>query len=579
MYVLGLNSAYHEPSACLLKNGKLVAAAEEERFNGIRHGKEANPFSSWILPFNSINYCLAKEGITINQIDHIAYSFKPGIRLLRRLPLFPRWIVTLNSGKIEKELGLFFFNSRIPVFLRSYSPKRQEIRKRFLTIGEPNYKFHQIEHHLAHAAGAFLCSRFKEAAILSIDGIGETATTLLAHGRENEISKVEEFQYPDSLGFFYEEITQLLGFQRNHDEFKVMGLAAYGKPKYYNEIQGLVQLKPDGKYKVKIDFEKNSLFSCSELHKVLGPARLWGAPITQRHKDIAASAQKILEETVLHLLDHLYGETESENLCLAGGVALNCLMNQKIREKSKFKNIFIQPAANDAGSALGAALYVYNSLLCNKRNYVMEHAYLGPSFNSPQIEKKLDNSKIIYGKERNIAKKCAELISRGNIVGWFQGRMEWGPRALGNRSILADPRNRRMKDVINSIKGREGFRPLAPAVLEERAGEYFVGIGKSPFMLFTCDVRKEKRGEIPAVVHVDGTTRPQTVAKSQNKRFHELINEFDKLTGVPLLINTSLNYAGKPIACGIEQGLECFYNSGLDYLAIGDYLISKEGEK
>lgn len=579
MYILGINSAYHEPSACLLKDGKVIAAAEEERFNGIRHGKEANPFNSWLLPFNSMNYCLAKEGITINQIEHIAYSFKPQIRLIKRIPNFPKWVIAGNADKIYKELALFFFNSKIPLFLSNYPPKRQEIRKAFITAGKPNYKFHKIEHHIAHAASSFFCSPFKEAAILSIDGIGEIATTLLAYGSGNEIKKIKEFHYPNSLGFFYEEITQFLGFQRNHDEYKVMGLAAYGKSRYYDALAEIVKLRPGGCYEIKIDFEKTSLFGCKELHKVLGPARLWGAPITQRHKDIAASAQRILEDTVLHVLDWLHEKTKCDNLCLSGGIALNCLMNQKIKEKSKFRNIFIQPAANDAGTAMGAALYVHNSILKNERQYIMEHAYLGPSFNHGEIRKKLDDTKIIYKEQKNMARTCAKLISQGKIVGWFQGAMEWGPRALGNRSIFADPRNPKMKDIINKTKGREEFRPLAPIILEEELGEYFEEKMPSPFMLFTYKVKKEKQKEIPAVVHVDGTARLQTINKKQNELTYRLVKEFENLAGIPVLINTSLNYAGKPIVCNIEQALGCFFNSGLDYLAIGNFLLSKREHK
>lgn len=575
MYILGINSAFHEPSACLVKDGIVIAAAEEERFTGIKHGKDANPFSSWILPFQAISWCLAKEGITINQIDNIAYSFKPSIRLVKKFPTILKWLANGKIAKIEKEFALFYFNSRIPLFLKQYSPKKQEIRKRFITTNYRKLQFHKVEHHLAHAASAFLCSPFKEAAILSVDGIGEITATLLAYGKGNSIKKIREFGYPDSLGFFYEEITEFLGFQRNHDEYKIMGLSAYGKPKYYNQLRELILLKPDGRYEVKINFEKASLFGCRELKEILGPPRLWSTNITQRHKDIAASAQKILEDAILHILDWLYERTRSRNLCLAGGVALNCLMNQRIKEKSKFRNMFVQPASHDAGTALGAALYVYNCFLENERTYVMDHPYLGPEFTSDEIKSRLEESKVKYKISRNIAKECAKLISDGNIIGWFQGAVEWGPRALGNRSILADPRNCKMKDIINKIKNREDFRPLAPVILEEKLSQYFEEKTPSPFMLFTYHVKSSKKKKIPAVVHFDGTARTQTVNKEQNKLLYVLTEEFEKITGIPILINTSLNYARKPIVCTIEQSLDCFYNSGLDYLAMGNFLISK----
>lgn len=577
MHVLGINAVYHESAACLLSSGYLLAAAEEERFTGIRHGKEQSPYGAWLLPFNAINYCLEKAGANINDVQHIAYSFDAGKRLSRNLGRICGNLLKGNTKPLQRELGYWYFNSRISHFLTEAAPRKKSLRKRFLTSADNHRrKVHFIEHHLAHAASAFFVSPFEEATVLSVDGIGETACTLMATGRGNKISKVREIQYPHSLGFFYEEVATFLGFQRNHDEYKVMALAGYGRPRYYNLLRELIPLKPNGCYEVNIDFRRSSLLGTQELHRALGAPRLWGAPLNERHADIAASAQRVLEDTVLHMLSWLHRQRGGENLCLAGGVALNCVMNQRIREESPFKQVLVQPAANDAGTALGAAFWVWHSMLNRPREHAMEHAYWGPEFSDVEIEAKLLTCKIPHRRTAHVARECAGLLAQGKIVGWFQGRMEWGPRALGNRSILADPRDLYMKDKVNSVKGREEFRPLAPAVLEESVGDYFYGHDVSPFMLFAQQVLPSRKQDIPAVVHVDGTARVQTVNKNQNPLFYDLISEFGKITGVPVVVNTSLNYQGKPIVATLDQALECFYNSGLDYLALGPFLIGKE---
>lgn len=563
--ILGINSAFHESSASIIRDGEILTAIEEERLTGIKHAKKASPYASWILPFNAMNWCLKMAGLTLPEIDHIAYSFKP--RLL------------LSEAKkdkcFSKEWCLFHLNKQIPKFLVEEAPINTEILKRFAIL-KPRYKFHFVEHHLAHAASSFFVSPFNEAFILSIDGIGEKTCTLMAIGRDTNIKKIKEIHYPNSLGFFYEEITKFLGFQRNNDEYKVMALAAHGKPKYYEALKKMVVTEPKGEYEIRIDFHCPSIMGIKELCDVLGPPRLWCAPITERHTNIAASAQRVLEDTVLHILDWLYKKTKTENLCLAGGVALNCVMNERIKSDSPFKNIFIQPAAHDAGTALGAALWAYNTILKHPRKFIMEHVYLGPEFNDVKIKRKLDFAKIHYCKSNDIAFDCAKLIANGKIIGWFQGQMEFGPRALGNRSILADPRDPDMKNKINKIKGREEFRPLAPSILEEAVGEYFECSEPSPFMLFARKMKLSKQKEIPAVVHIDGTARLQTVNKKQNPLFYRLIKEFSQITGIPLVVNTSLNYQGKPMVCTIEQAIECFYNIGLDNLALGSYLISKD---
>lgn len=576
MYILGINAVYHESAACLFDELRLLGAVEEERFTGVRHGKESSPYAAWLLPFQAINHCLEKADITINDLEHVAYSFKPSKRLGGNLPRILNALLKGDLNPLQREFSYWYFNNQVTRFLTEAAPRKNSLRKRFLIAGKPNWKFHFVEHHLAHSASAFFPSPFDEAAILSIDGIGETSSTLMAAGTDNRIKKLREIFYPNSLGFFYEEITTFLGFQRNHDEYKVMALAAYGKPRYYDQLKKLITLKQDGEYEVSIDFRRPSLFGAQELHKCLGAPRLWGAPLNERHADIAASAQKILEETVLHMVSWLRKSGESENLCLAGGVALNCVLTERIRHESGFKRVWIQPAANDAGTAMGAAQWIWHCTLNRPRQYVMTHTYLGPEFGDEKIEEQLLRSKIHYQRVPNVARQCAKLISQGKTVGWFQGRMEWGPRALGNRSIFADPRDPVMKDKLNYIKGREDFRPLAPAILEERVGDYFDCVEPSPFMLFARKVKPEKRNEIPAVVHVDGTARVQTVNKEQNSLFHELIWEFERISGIPMVVNTSLNYKGKPIVCTIEQAIDCFYNSGLDYLALGSFLIGKE---
>jgi carbamoyltransferase len=566
MNILGINGAFHESAAALIRSDETYYAAEEERFTGVRHAKKASPYGSWILPFHAINWCLKEVDITLDEVDHIAYSFEP--QILKE---------SIKRGeRFSKEWFFQYFNKNIPGFLRNEAPLNLEMQKRFVTLeSSPSWEFHFVEHHLAHAASAFLVSPFDKAAILSVDGIGEKTCTLMAIGDDTEIKKIKEIQYPNSLGYFYEEVTKYLGFQRNNDEYKVMALAAYGKPKYYDLMRKLVDLKPQGEYTIKIDFKRHSILGIKELCDLLGVTRHWESEIQERHMDIAASVQKILEDTVLHMLDWLYNETKLPNLCLAGGVALNCVMNERIRRDSPFKNIFVQPAANDAGTALGASLLVYHSILKRPKKFVMQDVYIGPAYSDEEIQMKLNSAKLSYRRSKDIARDCARLISEGNIVGWFQGRMEFGPRALGNRSILADPRNAEFRDVINKIKGRENFRPLAPSVLEEKAGDYFEDCFCSPFMQFTRKVKSSRKGEIPAVVHTDGTARVQTVNKSQNLLFYRLLEDFFQITGIPMVINTSLNYQGKSIVCTIEQAIDCFFNCGIDYMALGSYLLSK----
>ncbi|MFQ5645801.1 MAG: carbamoyltransferase [bacterium] len=573
MKILGINSVFHETAASLIEDGRIVASVEEERLTGIKHGKQASPYGSWILPYNAINYCLTEGGITLGELDHVAYSFKPWLRLKRNLPKMIGRSLKGDPVPLRNGLAYFYFNKRIPAFLVKEIPQKISIRKRLIIKGAPQWKFHFVEHHVAHAAASFLASPFDQAAILSLDGIGETTCTLMAAGRGRSIKKLKEIGYPHSLGFLYEQVTKFLGFQQNNDEFKVMGLAAYGKPRFYRKLRQLVEWT-EGGYRIRIDFDRSYLMGVKELYDLLGSPRSWETPLTGRHADIAASLQEVLEKTVLHILEWLHKKTGIDNLCLAGGVSLNCLMNERILRESPFKNIFIQPAGHDAGTALGAALWVNHAVLARPGKTVMDHACWGPAIKG-DVEKHLKGARIPYTRPEQIAKETARLISQGKIVGWVQGRTEWGPRSLGNRSILADPRDKTMRERINKLKGREGYRPLSPAILEEALPEYFEDPSASPFMLFARKVRPPRRISLISAVNIDGTARFQSVGSKQNPLFHELIQEFYRLTGVPAVINTSLNYREKPLVCTLEQALDCFYNTGLDYLAVNGCLISK----
>jgi len=575
MYVLGINSAYHETSSCILSDDSILACVEEERFTGIRHARPPSPYGSWLLPFNAINYCLETANCRMSEIDHIAYSFQPNSRLLGSISRIACSLIRCSSVALEHELAYWYFNRRIFRFLRENAPSDHRIRRNFLTIGEHSFKTHFVAHHLCHAASAFYPSPYDTAAILSLDGIGESCSSMMALGQDTKIQVLKEIDYPHSLGFFYEEITKFLGFRRGHDEYKVMALAALGTPKYYDKLRQLVPLKPNGRYEVRISFYPELLFGQQELLNALGPPRLWDATLTERHADIAASAQKVLEETILHMLQWLKKQTQADNLCLAGGVALNCVMNERIRQEAGFDHVWVQPAANDAGTSLGAALWIWHQMLKHPRGITMDHAYYGPEFTDKEIEQTLTTSKIPFRHCSDIASACAELIAKGQIIGWFQGRMEWGPRALGNRSILGDPRNLEMKTKINQLKSREQFRPLAPSIVTEAIAQYFESSEPSPFMAFARKVRSERIQEIPAVVHADGTARVQTVSQDFNPLFHRLISRFGDLTGTPLVINTSLNYEGKPIVANIKQAIDCFFNTGLDSIALGPFLISK----
>lgn len=570
MYVLGLNSVFHDSAACILKDGKLLAAAEEERFTHYKHGKRPIPFSTYELPYHAIDYCLKFAGIHLKEVDHIAYSFDPYILLgtensnarditipLHSLASDSRWLSPWDP---------LFLSSIVnaPGLLVDGYP--HHLQRNFAGATTDDFEWHFVEHHLSHAASAFNCSPFDHAAVLTIDGRGEKATTTYNVGQENKLSRHGQVNMPHSLGLLYERITTHLGFLHSSDEYKVMALASYGKPQFVDEFKDMISVSDNGCYSI-----------CDErLTERFGPQRLRDKPFTQHHFNIAHSLQMVLEDVVLKLVNSLHQETGLENLCMAGGVALNCVLNARIRDRGPFKNVWVQPAAGDSGTALGAAIYVD----CEKRprkkkNFVMDHAYWGPEYTDEEIEKFLKWAKVPYRKLDNVAEETAQILASDKIIGWFQGRMEFGPRALGSRSILASPISPSMQARLNEVKDREDFRPVAPVVLEEDAGDWFENADYSPFMLFVYNVKPDKADKIPAVRHVDGTARIQTVNRKQHEKYYDLLKAFKDITGIPVLVNTSFNTLGKPIVCSPRDAIECFWTSPFDALVMGSYLIEK----
>jgi carbamoyltransferase len=475
----------------------------------------------------------------------------------------------------------------IPNHLLGQYPRRSDelevdyVEQRFaLSGGAEPLRIFYVSHHLAHAASAFFVSPFQEAAILTVDGYGERSSALLAKGEGERIRVLRELRFPHSLGSFYAAVTQYLGFRPNCEEGTVMGLAAHGEPRFRSELSEIVRLGDDGSLEVDLSYfdyyrEAPRRYSRKFIAR-FGPERRPQDPIQDRHRDLAASAQAVLEDGMIHLARQLRRLTGARNLCLAGGVTLNCVANSRVLEEAGFEDAFIQPAAGDNGSSLGAALYVYHQLLARPRVGVMETDFLGPGFTSEEIARELEERGVSHQRHPDIARVAAERIARGEILGWFQGRMEFGPRALGHRSILADPRRAETKIRLDQqVKRREPFRPYAPAVLREARQDYFLGPGDSPFMLKSYSVRPEKRAGIPAVVHVDGSARVQTVDRERDPLFWQLIKEFEDRSGVPLVLNTSFNARGETIVCTIVDALRCFATTGLDALVLGDCLVQK----
>ncbi|MEJ7766278.1 MAG: carbamoyltransferase C-terminal domain-containing protein [Chitinophagaceae bacterium] len=572
MYTLGINGVFHDSAACIIKDGQLLAAAEDERFTHVKHGKRPIPFSTYEIPFHAIDYCLKTAGIHINEVDHFAYSFDPYLLLGEKyrnnpfisLPLHPS--LQPKNDEWLSEWDPLFLSSIVnaPGQLKDGYP--HHLQKRFKGAVIDADQWHFVEHHLAHATSAFHPSPFRHAAVLTLDGRGEKATTTYNIGDGNSLMRISEVDLPHSLGLLYERITTYLGFLHSSDEYKVMALASYGKPVFVKDFREMITIGQNGHYSI----------SDEKLVERFGPVRLRDEEFTQHHFNIAHSLQVVLEDTVLELLSWFQKETGEKNLCMAGGVALNCVLNARIRDRGPFENIWVQPASGDAGTALGAAVWIDAQQRASvQKDFHMDHAYWGPEYSDAEIEKFLQWAKVPYKKMQNVAEETAEILSQDKIIGWFQGRMEFGPRALGSRSILASPINPSMQARLNEVKDREDFRPVAPVVLEEDAGDWFEGAKYSPYMLFVYDVKPEKADKIPAVRHVDGTARIQTVNGKQHPAYYNLLKAFKEKTGVPVLVNTSFNTLGKPIVCSPRDAIECFWTSPFDALVIGSFLLEK----
>ena len=577
MNILGINAYHANASAALVCDGQLVTAVEEERFNRVKYAAG--------FPVHAIRHCLAEAGLTIGEIDHVAIPRNPWARIgtklfyAVRMPRFTldRSRVLVRFGGIHEELA------------KACDVAPEAIRA----------QFHRVEHHVAHLASAFFVSPFDNAAVLSADGLGDFASTMWATGEGNRLKVHGAVAFPHSLGLYYTALSQYLGFWKFGDEYKVMGLAAYGEPAFQDEFRRIVRPANGKGFSLGLEYFCHQrtgpqmswqdsgktpvlgrLFS-PHLEELLGSTRSAAEPVGKHHQDIAASLQLILEEAYFRLLNLLYEKTHQKAACLSGGVAFNCVANGKIFDQTPFSDVYVQPAAGDGGLSVGAAFYVCHNVLGRARSFVMNHAYWGPQFTPEAIRLALEGRGIngSYAIKNlpyeELAKRTAAHIAAGKIVGWFQGRAEWGPRALGNRSIVVDPRRAEMKDVLNRrIKHREPFRPFAPSIREEATAEYFERSYPSPFMNLAYVVRPEKRGVIPAPTHVDGTARLQTVSRRTNPLYWELIKEFEALTGVPVLLNTSFN-ENEPIVLTPEQAIDCFLRTQMDVLAIGNYLIEK----
>jgi carbamoyltransferase len=561
MLILGLSCYYHDAAACLLRDGVLVAAAQEERFSRVKH--------DWRFPESAIAYCLSEAGISTKELDLVVFYEKPFLRFER----------TLETFLAVAPRGLKAFLDTMPSWLKQKLWLPHTIEKRLGYGGKVLF----AEHHLAHSASSFFLSSFDEAALLTVDGVGEWATASYGFGRGNRIELTHEMRFPHSLGLLYSAFTAYLGFEVNDAEYKVMGLAPYGTPRYRDLIlEEIVDLRPDGSIRLNMDyfaFQYGSKMFTRKMEELFGlPARAPESELMQKHKDIAASLQKVTEDVILTMARHVHAETGMRKLCFAGGVALNSVANGRLLREGPFDRLFIQPAAGDAGGALGAACLAWHHYLNRAERHRLENVYLGSAFSDEEIESFLSTVPGIHRQKLDdftLIHEVARLLAAGKVIGWFQGRMEFGPRALGNRSILADPRRVEMKDTVNEkIKFREGFRPFAPAVPAEDATEYFEIEGESPYMLLTVPTKSDK---ISAVTHVDGSARVQTVEQADNPLFHALLMEFESITGVPVLLNTSFNLRGEPIVCTPADAFGTFMKCGMDGLALGNFLVLKEG--
>jgi carbamoyltransferase len=580
MYTLGVNAVYHDSAAALVKDGVVIAAAEDERFTHVKHAKRPVPFSTWQMPFDAIDYCLEEAGITLAEVDHVAYSYNPSLlpsmpdpghgAATIALPLEPGLQRPSHPGQSPWDPLFISYIVNARAQLIDGAPHHLSKRLR-APEGGHRFGWHYVEHHLAHEASAFLAAPFDDSAVLTMDGRGEGVTTSLGQFVDGQYKRIKQVELPHSLGLLYEAVTSWLGFLHSSDEYKVMALAAFGRPVYADVFREIVRYRGNGSYTV----EEPALV------ERFGPARERGGPLEQHHYDVASSLQTVLEETVLELARWLNERTGLSKLCMAGGVALNCVMNARVRDEGPFDDVWVQPAAGDAGTALGAALWIDWRERClagdRARRWTMEHAYLGPSYPDAEIEAFLRWSKVPFKRLDDIAGETADLLAAGHVIGWYQGRTEFGPRALGARSILASPIDPGMQAKLNEIKDREDFRPVAPVVMEEHADAWFVNARRAPFMLFIFDVRPEVAERIPAVRHVDGTARVQTVNRSQHPLYYDLLAAFHARTGVPILVNTSFNTRGEPMVNSPRDALESFWTSPLDALVIGPFLITKQG--
>lgn len=580
MIILGINAYHGDSSACLIRDGRLVAAAEEERFRRIKH---------WAgFPAESLRYCLAEAGVDLAAVDHVAINSDSSANFWKKA-----WFAVIH--KPDPRL----------IFNRIINRRRRLSIEEALRENFPRQEFrgtvHYIEHHLAHLASAFLVSPFSEAIVVSVDGFGDFASAAWGVGRGSHIDVQDKVYFPHSLGIFYQAMTQYLGFPHYGDEYKVMGLAPYGEPRYLNQMRNMVHLQNDGSFRLDLRYFRHhkekveytwdngapvvGRLYTQALEELLGPSRGKEEALAQKHKDLARSVQAMYEEAFFHLLNSLHTRHQFDNLALAGGCAMNSVANGKIYRMTPLRRVYIQSAAGDAGGAIGAAVALWHRLQPDSCNEVMEHAYWGPQYADTYIdavlkakaqEIKNQGCRVVnVSDEAELCQHTAAAIAQGKVVGWFQGRMEWGPRALGNRSILGDPRRADMKDILNlKIKRRESFRPFAPSILREAVHEWFETDDDVPFMMEVFQIRAEKRALVPAVTHVDGSGRLQTVHHKTNPRYYRLIETFAKQSGVPMLLNTSFN-ENEPVVCRPEEALDCFLRTKMDVLILGNWMITR----
>ena len=579
MIILGLNAFHGDSSAALVRDGVLVAAVEEERFRRIKH---------WAgFPSQSIAYCLKEAGVSLADVDHVALNQD-------------------SSAHFGRKLFYLFSSRPDPRFVlqRLANRKRRAGARELLAEVFPGQEFrgtlHNIEHHLCHLYSAYYVSPFKEAVTLSVDGFGDFSSSAWGTGTGSNISIDGRVFFPHSLGIFYQALTQYLGFPHYGDEYKVMGLAPYGKPAQLEKLRNIVRLKDDGSFELDLKYfrhhreeiphqwldgspEIGDLFS-PELENLLGPRRAKGGPLTGEHRDLARSIQAMYEEAFFHLIGKLQAKTGRTDITLAGGCAANSVANGKIRRQTKFKRVYIQSAAGDAGGAIGAAFAVHHQQ-GGSRSFAMNHAYWGPHYSAAEVASVVAARRsdieaagcdvAVVNDEAELCRRTAEMVADGKVVGWFQGRLEWGPRALGNRSIVCDPRRADMKDILNAkIKRRESFRPFAPSVLDAAVAEWFEEEDAVPFMMQVFQIREDKRAQIPAVTHVDGSGRLQTVNCATNSRYYKLIESYRDITGVPMVLNTSFN-ENEPVVCKPEEALDCFLRTRMDLLVLGETMITR----